>query len=39
MQKEKSYIKDLGNFINKIKELQSIPDRVILVTSDVGPIS
>ena len=35
MQKGKSYIKDSGDFINKIKELQSIPDGAILVTSDV----
>ena len=35
MQKGKSYIKNSGDFINKIKELQSIPDGAILVTSDV----
>ena len=35
MQKGKSYIKDSGDFVNKIKELQSIPDGAILVTSDV----
>ena len=35
MEKGKSYIKDSGNFINKIKELQSIPNGAILVTSDV----
>ena len=35
MQNGKSYIKDSGDFINKIKELQSIPDGVILVSSDV----
>ena len=35
MQKGKSYIKDSGDFINKIKELQSISDGAILVTSDV----
>ena len=35
MQKCKSYIKDSGDFINKIKELQSIPNGAILVTSDV----
>ena len=35
MQKVKSYIKDSGDFINKIKELQSIPNGAILVTSDV----
>ena len=38
MQKGKSYIKDSGDFINKIKELHSIPDSAILVTSD-GPLS
>ena len=35
MQKGKSQFKDSGNLINKIKKLQSIPDRAILVTSDV----
>ena len=35
MQKGKSYIKDSDDFINKIKELQSITDGAILVTSDV----
>ena len=35
MQKGKSYIKDSGDFINKTKELQSIPNGTILVTSDV----
>ena len=35
MEKGKSYIKDSGDFINKIKELQSIPNGAILVTSDV----
>ena len=34
MQKGKSYIKDSGNFTNKIKELHSIPNGAILVTSD-----
>ena len=34
MQKGKLYIKDSGDFINKIKELQSIPDGTILLTSD-----
>ena len=34
MQQGKSYIKDSGNFINKIKELQSIADGVNLVISD-----
>ena len=35
MQKGKSYIIDSGYFLNKIKKLQSIPDGVILVKSDV----
>ena len=35
MQKGKSYIKDSGDFIKKIKELQSIPHGAILVTSDL----
>ena len=35
MQKGESYIKDSGNFTNKMKELKSIPDGAILVTSDV----
>ena len=35
MQKGKSYIKDSGNFINKIKKLQDTLDGVILVTADV----
>ena len=33
--KGKSYIKDSGDFIYKIKELQSIPDGPILVASDL----
>ena len=36
MQKGKSYIKDSGDFVNKIKELQSIPDGAILVTDVVA---
>ena len=35
MQKGKSYIKDSEDFINKIRELQSIINGAILVTSDV----
>ena len=35
MQKGKSYIKDSGDFINKIKSLQNIPEGAILVTADV----
>ena len=38
MQKSKSYIKDSGDFKSKIKELQSIPDGAILITSDVAGI-
>ena len=32
--KGKSYMKDSGDFVNKIKELQSITDGTTLVTSD-----
>ena len=35
MQREKSYIKDSGDSINKIKSLQNIPERAILVTADI----
>ena len=35
MQKENSYIKDSGDFMNKIKKLQNIPNGSILVTADV----
>ena len=35
MQKGKWYIKDSGDFINKTKKLQNIPDGAILVTADV----
>ena len=35
IQKWKSYIKDSGDFINKIKKLKNIPDGTILVTADV----
>ena len=34
MQKGKSYIKDSGDFINKLKSLQNIPEGAILVTAD-----
>ena len=34
MQKGQSHVKDSGDFTNKIKELQHIPDGSILVTSD-----
>ena len=35
MQKVWSYIKDSGDFINKTKNLSTIPDNAILVTADV----
>ena len=35
--KGKSYMKDSGDFVNKIKELQSITDGTTLVTSDAVP--
>ena len=35
MQRGKSYIKDSGDFINKAKNLQNIPEGAILVISDV----
>ena len=35
MQKEKRYIKDTGDFMNKIKKLQNILDGAILVIADV----
>ena len=35
MQKGKSYIKDSGDFINKIKTIENIPEGAILVTADV----
>ena len=35
MQRGKSYIKDSGDFINKIKSLQNIPEGAILITVDV----
>ena len=35
MQKGKSYIKDSGDFINKIKSIENIPESSILVTADV----
>ena len=34
MQKGKSYIKDSGDFINKIKSIENIPEGSILVTAD-----
>ena len=35
MQRGKSYVKDSGDSINKIKNLQNIPEGAILVTPDV----
>ena len=35
MQTGKSYIKDSGDFISKIKSLQNIPEGAILVSADV----
>ena len=35
MQKGWSYIKDAGDFINKTKNLSTIPDNAILVTADI----
>ena len=35
MQSSKSYIKDSGDFIRKIKDIYYIPSNVILVTGDV----
>ena len=35
MQKDWSYIKDSGDFINKTKNLSTTPDNAILVTTDL----
>ena len=35
MQSGKSYIKDSGGFIEKIKSLKNLPESVVLVTADV----
>ena len=35
MQEGESYIKDTGDFINKIKNINAIPENAILVTADV----
>ena len=35
MQEGKSYIKDTGDFLNKIKNIHGIPENAILVTADV----
>ena len=34
-QKGESYIKDTGNFLQKIKNINAIPENAILVTADV----
>ena len=35
MRSAKSYIKDTGDFLNKLKELGSVPQNALLVTVDV----
>ena len=35
MRSAKSYIKDTGNFLNKLRELGSVPQNALLVTVDV----
>ena len=35
MQEGESYIKDTGDFLNKIKNINTIPENAILVTADV----
>ena len=35
MQEGESYIKDTGDFLNKIKNIHGIPENAILVTADV----
>ena len=35
MQEGESYIKDTGDFLNKIKNINAIPENAILVTADV----
>ena len=39
MRKGLSYIKDSGDFINKIRRMGSIPDNGILVTADVTELN
>ena len=39
MQKGDSYIKDTGDFLNKIKNINAIPENAILVTADVVGLS
>ena len=35
MQERKSYIKDTGDFLNKIRNINAIPENAILVTANV----
>ena len=35
MRKGLPYVKDSGNFISKIKQIDSVPENAILVTADV----
>ena len=35
IQEGQSYIKDTGDFLNKIKNINAIPENAILVTADV----
>ena len=35
MQKGKSYIRDSGHFLEKIKNISTLPENAILVTADV----
>ena len=35
MQRSWSYVKDSGNFIDKMKGIKNIPENVLLVTADV----
>ena len=35
MRKGLSYVKDSGDFISKIKQINSVPENAILVTADV----
>ena len=35
MRSAKSFIKDTGDFLNKLKELDSVPENALLVTTEV----
>ena len=35
MRSAKSFIKDTGDFLNKLKELDSVPENALLVTAEV----